>query len=283
MRQATLQRNLVPDLPAVMADGTQIRQIVMNLVINAADAIGDAGGRITLTTGVMTADDTLLAGCVAGAGRRPGEYVFLEVRDTGAGMTPEVMARIFDPFFTTKFAGRGLGLAAVLGIVRGHEGALQVASTPGQGSAFRLLLPPAGHALPPPKSSDSASGLRWKRQGAVLVIDDVAEVRVVVMDLLKSIGMTPTGAASGVEGIALYRDRQPRFDLVVLDMIMPGLSGEQTLQGLRALEPRVPVLLVSGHAQDDVLRRVDTGGPTGFLAKPFMREAFERKLRELLG
>ncbi len=282
-RQATLRRQLAIDLPAVMADGTQLRQIVMNLVINAADAIGERGGEIILTTGMMSADEAVLAECIAGDGRRAGQYVFLEVRDTGTGMTPEVMARIFDPFFTTKFAGRGLGLAAVLGIVRGHEGALRVASVPGEGSTFRLLLPPAGHTLPPPKPSDSGSSFRWRRAGPVLVIEDVESVRIVIMDLLKSVGLTPTGVTSGPEGVALYREQQPSFDLVVIDLLMPGMSGEQTLQALRTLNPRVPVLLVSGYTQDDVLGRVDSTGPTGFLSKPFTREAFERKLKELLG
>lgn len=282
-RQGGLRRHLPSDLPAVMADATQLRQIVMNLVLNAADAIGDGGGEIAVSTGVMPVAEALLAGCVAGAGLRAGNYVFVEVRDTGAGMTPEVMARIFDPFFTTKFAGRGLGLAAVLGIVRGHGGALRVTSSPGAGSAFRLLLPPVTLALPPAQPSASASPFRWKRAGAVLVIEDEDPVRAVVMEMLKSFGLTPTGASGGAEGLACFRNGAAPFDLVMLDVLMPVMNGEQTYAALREIDAQVPVLLMSGYSQGDILARLKRGGSTAFLAKPFTREAFERKLREMLG
>jgi two-component system cell cycle sensor histidine kinase/response regulator CckA len=282
-RHATLDLRLERQLPPVMADATQLRQIVMNLVLNAADALGERGGEITLTTGRMHVDAAALAACATGGGLPEGDYVFLEVRDTGCGMTAEVMAKIFDPFFTTKFAGRGLGLAAVLGIVRGHHGALHVASTPNAGSLFRLLLPPAAGATVAPKSAEPAKARRWTHPGTVLVIEDEEQVRNVTVQILKTFTLQVQDAANGTEGAAVFRANAGRFDLVVLDMLMPGLNGEQTLAALRAIKPDVRVLLVSGYSEGDVLRRLAGAGPLAFLPKPFTRDGLEQKLRELLG
>jgi len=285
--QAALKLELARNLPAVMADATQLRQIVMNLVLNAADAIAaakvpDGGGEIVLTTGVMHADSILLSKCVAGAALPRGDYVFLEVRDTGAGMTPEVIAKIFDPFFTTKFAGRGLGLAAVLGIVRGHHGALEVESTPGVGSRFRLLLPPARQAVAAVTATGAPGAAGWRQAGRVLVIEDEEAVRFVLARMLTSFGLTPTEAADGTAGVAAFRASPAEFDMVLLDLLMPGMNGEQTLAALRALRPDVRVLLISGYSEGDILGRLGGEGRLAFLAKPFSREAIERKLRELL-
>jgi PAS domain S-box-containing protein len=206
-QQARLWLNLAPNLPPVLADTAQIRQIVMNLVLNAADAIGAKGakdgGEIVVTTGIVHADLPLLASCVAGAGLTAGEYVFLEVRDNGCGMTAEVAAKIFDPFFTTKFSGRGLGLAAALGIVRGHQGALKVDTAPGVGSTFRLLLPVAPASATTAKVVDAGTGDRWQTGGDVLVIEDEDNVRVMTMEMLKTFGLTPSGAADGAKGVTL--------------------------------------------------------------------------------
>lgn len=282
-QHATLRLELGRSLPPVRADATQLRQIVMNLVLNAADAIGESGGEITLTTGVVQADHAMLAACVAGAGLPGGNYVFLEVRDTGCGMPPDVLAKIFDPFFTTKFAGRGLGLAAVLGIVRGHHGALRVESTPGRGSSFRLLLPPAAAPAPVARVEETAPVGAWRRAGGVLVIEDEEPVRVVTMEILKTFGFTPRGAEDGKSGVALFRENPGAFDLVLLDLLMPGMSGEQTLAALREVKPDVRVLLMSGYSEGDILGRLGNGQPLGFIPKPFTRGAFERKLREMLG
>ena len=279
--QATLSLQLAPDLPTVMADATQLRQIVMNLVLNAADAIGDRGGTIAISTGVVAAERSFLAACVTGGALPPAHYVFLEVCDTGVGMPPEVVAKIFDPFYTTKFAGRGLGLAAVLGIVRAHHGALHVRSTVGRGTAFRLLLPPVTHALPPPKPAPAVPVARWKRTGMALVVDDEEPVRTMLLEILKYIGFTATGATGGAEAVELFQARAGGFDLVVLDMVMPGQTLEQTLVALRAVDPRVRVLLVSGDTPNDAIGRLGDGRPLAFLSKPFTREALERALQDL--
>ncbi len=281
-RQASLDLRLTRELPAIMADATQLRQIVMNFVLNAADAIGERGGSIAISTGVTMADAAFLNRCVAGAGLPAGEYVFLEVEDTGCGMPPEVLAKIFDPFFTTKFAGRGLGLAAALGIVRGHYGALQVESTPGKGSRFRLLLPPTKGMVAPPKTIIAASSQRWRHSGQVLVIEDEEPVRAITGEILKSFGLTASAASNGTEGVTLFRETPDRFDLVICDLLMPGLNGEQTLAAIRQIRPQARVLLISGYSEGDILRRLGGGGPLAFLSKPFTRDALEKKLRALL-
>ena len=280
--QATLTLKLGENVPPVLADATQIRQIIMNLVLNAADAIVDRGGDIVISTGVMQADYSMLTACAAGADLPAGEYAFVEVRDTGSGMTPEVQAKIFDPFFTTKFAGRGLGLAAVLGIVRGHHGALHVQSTPGVGSSFRLLLPPAPKTVPV-KSTETTPPRSGPRTGNFLVIDDEEEVRGVMVAMLKVCGFSATVAVDGETGLKEFREKQDCFDAVVLDLLMPGMSGEQTYRSLRALKPNVRVLLVSGYSEGDILGRLGGGPNLAYLGKPFTRATLDRKLRELLG
>jgi two-component system, cell cycle sensor histidine kinase and response regulator CckA len=280
--QATLTLHL-EKVPPVLADATQVRQIVMNLVLNAADAIVDRGGEIVLKTGVMEADYALLANCAGGPGLPKGEYVFVEVRDTGTGMTPEIQSKIFDPFFTTKFAGRGLGLAAVLGIVRGHKGALRVESTPGVGSTFTLLLPPAPPTavVNPPSETSTLHPLR--RPANLLVIDDEEEVRTVMLAMLKMGGYSAKAVADGDAGLKEFREKPDAYDIVVLDLLMPGMSGEQAFRSLRALKPNVKVLLVSGYSEGDILGRLGGGPNLAYLGKPFTRSTLERKVRHLLG
>lgn len=284
VHQASLEMKLARNLPPVVVDAAQIRQIMMNLVLNAAEAMSDRNGVITITTGQMHADLAMLSGCVAGAELPTGDYVFLEVRDTGIGMSAEVLAKIFDPFFSTKFAGRGLGLAAVLGIVRGHHGALRVESTPGLGSTFRLLLPPAPatELTPALGLKPTTSTKRWQRTGHVLVIEDEEPVRFVTMEMLRMFGFTPYGAADGASGLERFREDPAKFDLVMLDLLMPGMSGEDVFRELRAIRPDLRVLLISGYNEGDILRRLGGGPALNFLAKPYTRDAFEQTLRSLL-
>ena len=285
-RRTELRLDLARGLPAVLADAAQIRQVVMNLVLNAAEAVGERGGQITVATGVIHADRAQLARCAAGADLPARDYVFLEVRDNGAGMSPEVLAKIFDPFFSTKFAGRGLGLAAVIGIVRGHSGALSVDSTPGRGAVFRLLLPPLPGASPSPAvtASQPPTKRRWMHAGRILLIEDDDPVRFVTGEMLKTFGLATEIAADGEAGLALFRKNPAAYDLVMLDLLMPGLSGEDTLRELRALRPEVRVLLVSGYSEGDIIGRLaDSHGGLAFLPKPFTRDTLEKKLREMLG
>jgi PAS domain S-box-containing protein len=262
----------------VMADATQLRQIVMNLILNAADALGAMGGDISVTTGRREIGHDFLETAQGSDTISPGDYVFLEVHDTGCGMTRQTMSKIFDPFFTTKFTGRGLGLAAVLGIVRGHSGALRVQSELNLGSTFTLILPPSGEILPRDEDSDTPAS--WSRAGNVLVIDDEETVRNVAAALLRTFGFTVVTASSGAEGIECFR--QSAFDLVLLDLTMPGLNGEETLAELRKISPRVRVLLVSGYSENDRIAQLTASGPLLFLQKPFTRSSLEQKLQEIL-
>ena len=277
--RARLQLNLSPQPTVVMADATQLRQIIMNLVLNAAESAGEREGEIHITTGVRRFDQEFLRAARDGDALEPDEYVFAEVRDNGCGMAPETMAKIFDPFFTTKFAGRGLGLAAVRGIVRGHHGTLHVASVLGQGSTFTLLLPPSQErvatALPLPEKSRSYSG-------KVLVIDDKATVREATSGLLSTLGFTVVTATNGTQGIAQFCSGPADFALVMLDLTMPGMSGEETLAALRGIAPKVRILLISGYSENARAARLAGTVPVGFLQKPYTREALELKLRELL-
>jgi signal transduction histidine kinase/CHASE1-domain containing sensor protein len=282
-KQAQLRLELARPLPVVMADATQIRQIVMNLVINAADAIGARPGLVTLRTGSRQVRASEFAAWAADPGLPEGNYVFLEISDTGCGMPPETLHRIFEPFFTTKFAGRGLGLAAVLGIVRGHRGALQVTSELGRGSAFTLFLP-AGDG----PSLAVESGVRpppavWQRSGTVLVVDDEECVRTVTEYVLATFGFDTVAAPDGEAALATFAAGPDRFVFVLLDLILPGISGRKVLARLREIRPTVRVLLVSGYSENDSASPFASDGLTAFLQKPYTRETLERKLRELLG
>jgi signal transduction histidine kinase/CHASE1-domain containing sensor protein/CheY-like chemotaxis protein len=279
-KQAQLQLALTRPLPLVMADTTQIRQIVMNLVINAADAIGARPGVVTLRTGSRFVRATEFAAWAADLGLPEGDYVFLEIGDTGCGMPPEALRRIFEPFFTTKFAGRGLGLAAVLGIVRGHRGALRVTSELGRGSVFTLFLPATGDpvAVEPGVQPERAA---WQHSGTALMVDDEECVRTVTERVLTTFGFDTVAVGDGEAALAIFVADPDRFDVVLLDLVMPGLSGKQVLARLRQIRPKQRVLLVSGYSGNDAASPFVSDGFTVFLQKPYTREVLERKLRDL--
>ena len=279
---AVLKYRLGRGLPAVNADVTQIRQILMNLVINASDAFEGRSGMIEIATGVMRADADYLAATHLSPALPAGDYVFLEISDNGSGMSAETQKRIFDPFFTTKFTGRGLGLAAVLGIVRGHKGALKVYSELGKGSTFKLLLPAAGspaEALP----SETHVADTWRGSGAVLVVDDEETVRSVASRMLKAQGFEPIVVSSGREAIERFRESGDTIAAVMLDLTMPQMDGAETFTELRRIKPEVKVLLMSGFNEQDAINRFAGKGLAGFLQKPFKPDALREKLRGMLG
>jgi PAS domain S-box-containing protein len=273
------QLELARGLPPVMADATQLRQIVLNLVMNAAEAIGEKEGDISLISGIRHADRALLAAAVNGADLPEGDYVFLQVTDPGCGMSPETLARIFDPFFTTKFAGRGLGLAAVLGIVRSHQGALHVESQLGIGTTFTLLLPPTEGAAGSPDRPPSA--VPWHHTGVVLVADDEHSVREIAVQILEKIGFTVVVAADSHEALAHFENDPLRYELVLLDLTMPGLGGEETLKRLRLRRPDLRVVLMSGYSESEARPHLAGDASIGFLQKPFTVGTLIAKMREI--
>ena len=281
-KRARLHFEFRPGSPAVDVDATQIRQIVMNLVVNASDAIGDRDGIITVETGTLRRDDPQLSRAVLPPPPGTGDFACLRVQDTGAGMSEETIAKIFDPFFTTKFAGRGLGLAAVLGIVRSHQGSLLVTSTPGAGSTFTLLLPAA---TAPQVDRESRSPFETRPHplaGSVLLIDDEEGVRSVAEQMFQSLGLKTLIAADGVEGLELFKANQADITLVLLDLTMPRLNGVDTLRALRALAPRLPVVLMSGYNQNSI-PELATDDCLSFLQKPFSLHALRKQISKLLG
>ena len=252
----------------------------MNLLINAAEAIGKAPGVVSVRTGRQTLagqppPDRFLNRRVA-----PGEYVFLEVQDDGSGIDEQTMRRIFDPFFTTKFTGRGLGLAAVLGIVRLHNGTVQVHSVPGRGSTFRVLFLVAGKGpspIPQTTDRDDLAG-----SGAILVVDDEEMIRNFTRSALRPYGYTVLSAPDGSEGVRLFQERSNDIRLVILDVAMPGMDGLAALERMRAIRPDIPVLICSGFGDVDVETRFAGMGIAGFFAKPFTVKQLARKVKECL-
>jgi PAS domain S-box-containing protein len=277
-KHAALTFRLGGRLPPVVADATQIRQVVMNLVLNASEALGDVPGTIDIATGVRSLTRDELAATVLGPDLPAGDYVYLEIADSGCGMTEKVKARIFDPFFSTKFTGRGLGLSAVLGIVRGHKGALTVESTSGQGATFRVYLPAAASVR---ATSQSKIVLSPSRK-TVLVIDDEDSVRRVAARVLQSLGFEVLEAHDGRESLDSFAARAADVNLVLVDLTMPRLGGEDTVREWRVLRPELPVILMSGFNENEMSERFAGIGVSAFLQKPFTLNDMTVKVQGVL-
>ena len=267
-RRAVLKFNLATALPPVKADATQLRQVFMNLITNASDAIGERSGVITVTTGLIDADERYLRDILAPEGMQAGRFVYIEVSDNGSGMTDEVRQRIFDPFFTTKFTGRGLGLAAVQGIVRAHRGAIKVYTQLGKGTTFKVLLPAMAtedHSLRSAVPTVALTGHNRR----ILVVDDEEDLRVFMRKALEGVGFEVELAVDGRAGLAAFRAAAGDFELVLLDLTMPHMSGAETFRALRSERPDVRVVLTSGFAEEEATGGFAGKGLAGFLRKPF--------------
>jgi PAS domain S-box-containing protein len=280
-KRAVMRFDLAKGLPAIEADATQIRQITMNLITNASDAIGDRSGVIMVRTGMMHADAAYLRDSMHGDDLTPGPYAYVEVSDNGIGMDRETQQRIFDPFFSTKFTGRGLGLAAVLGIVRGHRGAIRLYSEPGKGSNFKALFPTTDRAIPDEDRHDERR-VGFRGEGSVLVVDDDETVRTVARMALERVGFTIIEAEDGRAGLAAYKAHSADIRLVLLDLTMPHMGGEEALRELRAISPELPVVLMSGYNSQEVTTQFVGHGVAGFLQKPFRIPALLSTVQEIL-
>ena len=280
-KKAVLRYNLVSTPPAVEGDATQIRQVIMNLITNASEAIGDESGVISVSTGVMECDRGYLSETYLNHNLPEGTYVYVEVSDTGCGMDAETRAKIFDPFFTTKFIGRGLGLAAVLGIVRGHKGALKVYSEVGQGTTFKVFFPSCEKLVEPlterPKSEED-----WRGTGTILVVDDEESVRAVAQSILERFGFNVLTAVDGHEGVEVFRRHSEEIVAVLLDMTMPKMGGEAAFREIRRVRPDARVILSSGYDEQEATRRFVGKGLAGFIHKPYRPNELIAKLRGVL-
>ncbi len=284
-KKTALRYQFASSLPAVEGDGSQLRQVVMNLITNAKDAMDGGRGSIHLSTGVALFDQEWLRHTLPNPDLPEGEYVYLEVKDEGVGMDEATVSRMFEPFFTTRFTGRGMGLSAVLGIVRTHGGTLRVESVPGRGTTMTVLLPPvSGRADPsqPPK----VGTLGWKGRGSVLVVDDEATVREVTAEALRRSGFIVRTAVDGQEGIECYAQifaqQSDDIVLVVMDLTMPRLGGEEAFAILRSLNPSLPVLFTSGYHEPDALADALQEAGTAFLQKPYGASQLLNEVRHLL-
>jgi PAS domain S-box-containing protein len=280
-KKVVLKYHFSQGLPAVDADATQFRQVIMNLIVNASEAIGERSGVISLTTGLAHCDEVYLKGCFVADGIAPGDYVYLEVADTGHGMDKATIDRIFDPFFSTKFTGRGLGLAAVLGIVRGHKGAIKVYSEPRRGTTFKLLFP-ASENSPHKLRSKTEVVAGYHGDGKILLADDEETIRNLGRRMLQRAGFEVLVAADGREAIATFAKEKETIDLVILDLTMPHLDGEACFRELRRLKPSVKVILSSGYNEQDVVNRFAGKGLAGFVQKPYTTDELIAKTREAL-
>ena len=271
--------DLEPGLPPVDADSAQFQQVVMNLVINASEAIGDQPGQVIVRTRSVAYSRAELAAAFPGQVLEPGPYVRLEVEDDGCGMDAETIGRIFDPFFTTKFTGRGLGLSAMLGIVRGHRAGLRVESKPGEGTTFILLFPASESTVAQiiPEAEPAVP-----MSGTILVVDDESIIRDLARNALEHAGFSVLEARDGVEALERFDQEQRAIDLVLLDMTMPRMGGAETFRQLRSLAPDIKVLLTSGYTQKESLESLAELPPDGFLQKPFRVRELVGKVREIL-
>lgn len=280
-KDATLEVKLAPNLPFILADAGRMRQVIMNLVINAAEALGAHPRRVTLTTSGCALANGQLGALTFPGDAQAGQFVCIEVTDTGVGMSADTVRRIFEPFFTTKFTGRGLGLCAVQGIIRARGGALDVVSAIGQGSTFRVFLPAStlsAQTTPPITARPARAPVRG---ATILVVDDEPAVREIAGDALRREGYIVFTVSNGAQAVALFQQPQP-IDGVLLDLTMPELDGVSTLQALRALRPGIRAVLMSGYEQHEAVRRFDGLGLAGFLQKPFTIDALREKAAMLM-
>lgn len=279
-KNVVIKYHLADNLPAVEADAAQLQQIILNLITNANEAIGSKSGVISFATGVMHADRGYLSQTITDQELPEGRYVFIEVSDTGCGMDAAVMHKIFDPFFTTKFTGRGLGMSAVLGIVRGHKGALRIYSEVGKGTTFKVLLPVSSQDYDR-QQAKQAEAKHWHADGTILVVDDEETVREVATMLLEDMGFKTLSAVDGLDALQVYRKHQSEIVAVLLDMTMPKMDGKECFRELRRINPDVKVMLSSGYNEQDATSRFVGQGLAGFLQKPYAPEALHEKIRAL--
>jgi CheY-like chemotaxis protein len=277
-RSAELEFHLSESLPAIEADAVQMQQVIMNLIINGAEALNEQPGKVKVTTRERFIDAEIIKTLNAAFEIQSGNYVCLEVTDTGSGMDSATLAKIFDPFFTTKFTGRGLGLSAVLGIVRGHKGSLKVFSEPGRGTTFQIFLPATQAKTTEAPVREITSG---RGKGTVLVVDDEEVVRRTAQSVLERAGFHVLFANNGRECVKTFGEIPNEIDLVLLDMSMPLMSGEEALGHMQRIRPDVRVILSSGFSEAEASHHFKGKGLAGFLEKPYTSARLAESIEKL--
>jgi signal transduction histidine kinase len=283
-KDAVFNVRLAPVLPSICGDAARTRQVIMNLVINASEALAQGPRQLTLSTQSIMLSENAIAGLTFAGGAVSGDYACIEVTDTGIGMSQETLRRIFEPFYTTKFTGRGLGLCAVQGIIRSRGGALHVTSELGKGTTFRVYFPAVGARHSTPTASPFATRTPAAQHlGTILVVDDEEGIRDISAAALRRQGFEVLTSANGAEAVALVKKSREPLVGILLDLTMPELDGVATLQAVRALRPDLRAILMSGYEQREALRRFEGLGLSGFLQKPFTMDALGETTRSLLG
>ncbi len=263
--------DLEPKLPPIEANMTQIRQVILNLITNASESFEDKKGHIRIKTGCRWFNEQYFASTFIDNKLTAGDYVFLEVTDTGSGISKDIQNKIFDPFFSTKFSGRGLGLAAVLGIVKSHDGAISLTSNPGHGTRITILFRISKDEEQQAKGKKSGRSI-LDGSGTILVVDDEKDIQYVAQKHLESVGYNVLTASDGAEALRIYRDRSRDITLVILDMYMPGLGGNEVYQKLLKINSKIKVILCSGYEEQNTRKKFPANGLAGFIRKPFLRQ-----------
>jgi len=281
-KKGVMQFDLFDGLPLIMADATQVRQVLMNLITNASEALHDHSGTILVSSGVMHCDHGYIGRLNRMEELPAGQYAYIEVKDTGCGMTDEVRSKIFNPFFSTKFTGRGLGLSAVLGIMNSHRGALEIQSEPGKGSTFRALFPIIADRVsfapePPEQPNDW-----WDTGGTVLFVDDEPLIRSVGEAIIDIIGFNVVTAEDGIDCLEKFKENISILDLVILDITMPKMDGDEAFREIKKLKSDIPVIISSGYSEHEIIARFSGTLPEGFLKKPYNADELRDKIRAVL-
>lgn len=280
-KKVELKYEFKKDLPYLEADSTQIRQVVMNLITNASEAIGDSEGEIFLKTGVIECSSEYLKDSYFDDSLKQGSYIYLDVRDTGSGMDEETLSKIFDPFFTTKFTGRGLGLAAVVGIVRGHKGAIKIFSEVNKGTTFRILFPIKKQRAQINQQIEE-SFITWKGRGTILVVDDDESIRTFGKATLEQAGLKVFTARDGRDAVKIYKQNASDINLVLMDMTMPHLNGDEASREIRKISPDVKIIFSSGYSEQETSGKLNQNGSNSFLQKPYKPTDLLQKVKEIL-
>jgi signal transduction histidine kinase/CheY-like chemotaxis protein len=279
----SMELSLSEELPAILADESHVQQVVMNLIINAAESIEEQPGVIRLSTGIQDCDQSCMDASLLEEKPSPGHYVFLEVSDNGCGMNKETVKCLFDPFFTTKFTGRGLGMSAVMGIMRSHNGALFLESEPGKGTTFRVLFPITESALPAAEThSTNNTGEKNQLSGIALVVDDEKSVLNICTKMVSLCGLTVITACDGIDAVSKFREHVDEIDVVLMDLTMPNMDGITAMSEIFSIKPDARVILSSGFNEDELSERITGQAPCGFIRKPYCMNVLETEIERAM-